>query len=25
LTNQPLEPDLALTPLHLRPAVTPPR
>ncbi len=25
LTTQPLEPDLALTPLHLRPAVTPPR
>jgi len=25
LTNQPLEPDLVLTPLHLRPAVTPPR
>jgi hypothetical protein len=25
LTNQPLEPDLALTPLHLRTAVTPTR
>jgi len=25
LTNQPLEPDLALAPIHLRPAVTPPR
>jgi tRNA threonylcarbamoyl adenosine modification protein YeaZ len=25
LANQPLEPDLALAPLHLRPAVTPPR
>jgi hypothetical protein len=25
LANQPLEPDLALAPIHLRPAVTPPR
>jgi hypothetical protein len=25
LTNQPLDPDLALAPIHLRPAVTPPR
>jgi hypothetical protein len=25
LVSQPLEPDLALAPLHLRPALTPPR